>query len=190
MFIVEIGSRGSHQDDFLFREPARRLAPEADERAIIAKTLEILSQATDGRVRGWLSPGKSESHATLALIAAAGLDYVCDWVNDDMPYPMRTKAGPIMSMPHPSDIDDYAILVQNHHTEDDFTDQLCDQFDALYRETERHGGRIMAISLHPWIIGQPYRIGALEKALAHIMGHASVWAATGGEILDAFKAQP
>ena len=91
-------------------------------------------------------------------------------------------------MPHPVDMDDATILVQNHHSEDDFRDQLCDQFDALYRESATQGGRVMAISLHPWVIGQPYRIGALEQALQHIMRHKGVWPATGAEILDAWKA--
>jgi len=46
----------------------------------------------------------------------------------------------------------------------------------------------MAISLHPWVIGQPYRMRALEEVLQHIMRHKGVWAATGSEILDAWKA--
>ena len=78
--------------------------------------------------------------------------------------------------------------MQNHHTEDDFRDQLIDQFDLLYREARPGDGRVMAISLHPWVIGQPYRIRALEEALAHIMRHQGVWTATGSEILDAWKA--
>ena len=96
----------------------------------------------------------------------------------------------LYSMPHSSDIDDYAILVNNHHDEDEYRDQLIDQFDLLHEESQTQGGRIMCISLHPWVIGQPYRIGALENALAHIMRHPSVWPATGAEILDAWKAQP
>jgi peptidoglycan/xylan/chitin deacetylase (PgdA/CDA1 family) len=159
-----------------------------DEKKLIDTTLDILRQASGQAVRGWLSPAKSESAATLDLLGAAGLDYVCDWVNDDMPYAMRTASGPVHAMPHPIDIDDYTILVQNHHTEDDFRDQLCDQFDLLYKESATAGGRIMAISLHPWVIGQPYRMRALEEALAHIMRHPGVWAATGSEILDAWKA--
>jgi peptidoglycan/xylan/chitin deacetylase (PgdA/CDA1 family) len=159
-----------------------------DEKKLIDTTLDILRKASGQAVRGWLSPAKSESAATLDLLGAAGLDYVCDWVNDDMPYAMRTASGPIHAMPHPIDIDDHTILVQNHHTEDDFRDQLCDQFDLLYKESATAGGRIMAISLHPWVIGQPYRMRALEEALAHIMRHPGVWAATGGEILDAWKA--
>ncbi|MCB2006220.1 MAG: polysaccharide deacetylase family protein [Rhodoferax sp.] len=158
------------------------------EQALVANTLKTLRAASGQAVRGWLSPAKSESSATLDLLRDAGIDYVCDWVNDDMPYPMRTAGGRLHAMPHPVDIDDYTILVQNHHTEDDFRDQLCDQFDVLYRESQTQGGRVMAIALHPWVIGQPYRIRALEEALAHIMGHAGVWAATGSEILDAWTA--
>ena len=158
-----------------------------DERRLVTSTLAILRKASSQAVRGWLSPAKSESAATLDLLAEAGLDYVCDWVNDDMPYPLRTVTGSLHAMPHPVDIDDATILVQNHHSEDDFRDQLCDQFDLLYRESATQGGRVMAISLHPWVIGQPYRIGALEQALAHIMQHPGVWPATGGDILDAWK---
>jgi len=58
----------------------------------------------------------------------------------------------------------------------------------LYRESGAQGGRIMAISLHPWVIGQPYRIKALEEALQHIMRHRGVWAATGSDILNAWTA--
>ncbi len=162
--------------------------PVDEERKLILSTLDVLRKASGQAIRGWLSPAKSEAAATLDLLGEAGLDYVCDWVNDDMPYPIRTASGPIQAMPHPIDIDDTTILVQNHHSEDDFRDQLCDQFDVLYRESATQGGRVMAISLHPWVIGQPYRIGALEEALRHIMGHAGVWAATGAEILDAWTA--
>ena len=164
------------------------LAPE-QEAALITQSLAILQKATQQQIRGWLSPAKSESHATLDLLAQAGLDYVCDWVNDDMPYTMRTQSRDICAMPHPIDIDDYTILVQNHHTEDDFRDQLIDQFDGLYAESSPDNGRVMAISLHPWVIGQPYRIRALEEALAHIMQHAGVWSAKGSEIVDSWQAQ-
>jgi len=92
-------------------------------------------------------------------------------------------------MPLPNDIDDHTLLIQSRHSEDQYTRQICDQFDVLHAEAAREGGRILALSLHPWVIGQPYRIGALESALAHIVRHPGVWPATGAEILDAWKAQ-
>ena len=163
--------------------------PLEDERRQVATTLDIFRRVPGLQVRGWLSPAKSQSKATLDLLAAAGIEYCCDWGNDDMPYPMRTANGPLVAMPHPIDIDDYTILVQNHHSDDEFRDQLCDQFDCLYEESATQGGRVMAISLHPWITGQPYRIGALEQALRHMLSRKGVWSATGAEIMDAWKAQ-
>ena len=154
------------------------------EKELIEKSLSAL-----GKPRGWLSPGKSESSKTLDLLAEAGVDYVCDWVNDDMPYEMKAGGRTLHSMPLSNDIDDATILIGMHHDEDEFRDQVTDHFDLLYEESARQGGRIMSLSLHPWVIGQPYRIGVLEKALAHIMRKPGVWAATGSEILEAWKKQ-
>ena len=163
--------------------------PKEEERKLIEESLAILRRISGQKIRGWLSPARSESFATLDLAAAAGIDYVCDWINDDMPYAMRAESHSLHSLPLSNDIDDYTILVQNRHAEDAYAQQICDQFDVLYKESETQGGRILALSLHPWVIGQPYRIGALEQALKHVMGHEGVWAATGSEILDAFTTQ-
>ncbi len=163
--------------------------PNEEERKLIEDSLTILRDASGQKIRGWLSPARSESFATLDLVATTGIDYVCDWINDDMPFAMRTESRSLHSLPLSNDIDDYTILVQNRHAEDAYAQQVCDQFDVLYKESETQGGRILALSLHPWVIGQPYRIGALERALKHVMGHKGVWAATGSEILDAFTAQ-
>lgn len=47
----------------------------------------------------------------------------------------------------------------------------------------------MCVALHPWIIGQPYRIVWLDRALAEIASHAGVWKTTGRGMLTAFKEQ-
>jgi allantoinase len=154
------------------------------EKELIEKSLSAL-----GQPRGWLSPGKSESSKTLDLLAEAGVEYVCDWVNDDMPYEMKAGGRTLYSMPLSNDIDDATVLIGMHHDEDEFRDQVTDHFDLLYAEGAAQGGRIMSLSLHPWVIGQPYRIGVLEKALAHIMRQPGVWPATGSEILDAWRKQ-
>jgi allantoinase len=159
----------------------------AEEASLIRKCLDVLRKHS--KVRGWLSPAKSESKATLDLLAAEGIDYVCDWVNDDMPYEMRAGGKTLHSMPHSTDIEDATILIGMHHDEDELRDQLIDHFDLLYAESATQGGRVMNIPLHSWVIGQPYRIGTLESVLAHIMKHPGVWPATGGEILDAWKSQ-
>ena len=48
---------------------------------------------------------------------------------------------------------------------------------------------MMVLHLHPWIIGQPWRIRHLDEVLGHICARQGVWKATGGQIIDWFKAQ-
>jgi peptidoglycan/xylan/chitin deacetylase (PgdA/CDA1 family) len=162
---------------------------EAAEAAQVEESIATLRDMSGQAVTGWLSPAKSESMNTLDLIAAQSIEYVCDWINDDMPYAIETGSGEIHSMPHSHEIDDQTIMLHYQHSEADFTQQVLDQFSVLYGEAENQGGRIMAITIHPWMSGQPHRIGALEQALARIMEHEGVWSATGAEILAAFKAQ-
>lgn len=157
-----------------------------DEAGVVARSLDILRR--HGAVRGWLSPAQSESHRTLDLLAAAGIEYVCDWVNDDMPYPLRAGGRTLHAMPHSNDIQDATLLVGMHQDEDELRDQWLDQFELLYEEAGRQGGRIMALPLHAWAIGHPYRIGTLETVLDRILSRPGVWPATGAEILDAWRA--
>ena len=63
----------------------------------------------------------------------------------------------------------------------DYFRALCDQFDVLYSEAARTA-KVMAIPLHPFIIGLPYRIRYLDKALEYICSHEWVWRTTGGEV--------
>ncbi|MCC7426639.1 MAG: polysaccharide deacetylase family protein [Alphaproteobacteria bacterium] len=162
---------------------------EAEEAAIVKETLSTLRGVSGLKVAGWLSPAQSESWNTPDLVAAEGVEYICDWVNDDLPYAFRTKAGTIHSMPHPIDLDDYSVLIQNHHSDAEFAEQIRDQFAVMQAESERHGGRVMAIALHPWVVGQPYRMKTLSEALGWIVRQKGVWPATGAEILAAFKDQ-
>lgn len=159
------------------------------EKELVHEAVTRLRRLTAQPIRGWLSIGKSESSNTPDLVAAEGVEYLCDWANDDMPYPFRTNNGSLWAMPHSQEIDDRLILIELTHREHEFVQQIKDQFDLLYQESERYGGRIMSLALHPWIIGHPYRIRYLAQALRYIVGHEGVWSATGAEILDVFKAQ-
>ena len=155
----------------------------------IQQTLEILRQSSGQAVTGWLSPASSESENTLDLLPDHGIDYICDWVNDDMPYQMAIKNSALLTMPHSNELNDRQISVNYHHPEEVFEEQIIDAFNSLYKESETHGGRIMAITLTPYIIGLPYRIKSLAKVLDHITGHDGVWSATGAEIAATWKAQ-
>jgi peptidoglycan/xylan/chitin deacetylase (PgdA/CDA1 family) len=163
--------------------------PREVEQEWIERSLATLRTSSGQPVTGWYSPAYSETSDTLDLVAAAGCDYVCDWVNDDMPYPLNTAAGPLYAMPHAYEISDLQIFHFYKYKPAQFVEQVMDHFDFIDREAASSGGRIMALSLRPWISGVPHRIAAIEQVLDRMAGRTSVWSATGAEILAAWKAQ-
>jgi len=158
----------------------------ADEAALIEKSLAGLRTITGQAVEGWISPSKSQSSNTPELLAENGIKYMCDWINDDMPYPFRTPAGEILAMPLSTELEDRFIMQHNLHSEAEYADQIIDAFDFLHTEAADQGGRMLALSIHPWMLGQPHRIGRLEQVLEYIMGHSDVWSASAGEIATAW----
>jgi len=162
---------------------------EQEEAEVIARSLEVLRNATGQPVAGWLSPGRSQSAHTPQLLVANGIDYMCDWINDDMPYQFRTTAGEITVMPLSVELEDRFIIMHNLHSEAEYADQLIDAFDYLYTEASEQGGRLLALNIHPWMLGQPHRIGALERVFQHITSHGGVWSAAAGDICHAWQTQ-
>jgi peptidoglycan/xylan/chitin deacetylase (PgdA/CDA1 family) len=152
-----------------------------EERAYLRDVVETIERGTGQRPRGWLGPALTETEHTPALLAELGLTYVCDWCNDDEPYPLEVEG--MISVPYAIEANDIPLLIDKGLTGPEFAQVLIDQFDVLYAEGER-SGRVMAIPLHPFLVGQPFRIGYLERALAHIAGHEDVWLATSDEIAE------
>jgi peptidoglycan/xylan/chitin deacetylase (PgdA/CDA1 family) len=163
--------------------------PSEEEERIIKNTFATIEQATGTRPSGWLGTGLQETWHTLEHLADQGCEYVCDWVNDDQPYTMTLEGGRrIVSISYSYEINDKPAFEKKMVTADGFGDMIRRQFDVLYQEGAE-SGRVMAICLHPYIIGQPHRIGALDAALEYICGHKDVWLATGREITRHFLAQ-
>ncbi len=164
---------------------------DATEASLVKDSVSTLRRLSGQLVTGWMSPAKSESWKTLKHVKDNGIEYVCDWVADDMPFPLKAPDGAssVWSMPHSSEIADRKIIIDNKHSEDEFVEQIKDQFNALYKESGKHGGRILSLSLVPYIMGLHYRIKYLDIALGWLMKQKGVWPATGNEILTAFKSQ-
>jgi allantoinase len=159
---------------------------EPTERALIAEVLDTIHHATGTRPRGWLGPGLAETVRTPDLLAEHGIIYTADWGVDEQPFPVRVESGRMIAMPY-GHVADLATFALNGWAPEPFYRMVCDQFDALSREGER-SGQVLAIALHPYIIGVPFRLTWLDKALAHIVKHEHVWLATGGEIADWYYA--
>jgi peptidoglycan/xylan/chitin deacetylase (PgdA/CDA1 family) len=158
--------------------------PEERETATIAEARAAIEQWGQ-KMRGWLGPGLCETWRTLDLLREHGVEYVADWINDDLPYRMNNG---LYSIPYSIEINDMPLFNVPSIGIDEFYRRICETFDVLYEEGARNG-RVMAIALHPFLIGAPHRIRTLDRALTHIAGHGKVWFATGSEIIQAYRAQ-
>lgn len=154
---------------------------EQEERAYLTDVIGTIERATGQRPKGWLGPALTETFNTPDILASLGLTYLLDWCNDDQPYPLHVKTGRMISLPYSIEVNDIPLFLGKSLSGDDFVKVVTDQFDTLYAEGET-SGRIMAIALHPFIIGQPFRITYLAKALHYIAKHHDVWWATSDEI--------
>jgi allantoinase len=155
-----------------------------DERSVIAQTRQMIEEQGQ-RMRGWLGPGLTETWNTLDLLREHGVEYVCDWVNDDLPYRMNNG---LYAIPYSIELNDMPLFNTPSIDIEDFHRRICETFDVLYEEGGRNG-RVMGIALHPFLIGVPHRIRYLDKALRHIATHDKVWFALGSEIIEAYRAQ-
>lgn len=161
--------------------------PPEEERALIRYCLDRLQQATGKRPVGWLGSGLAETWNTLDHLVDEGCLYVSDWVNDDQPYRMKVDAGEMVYLPYSYEVNDSNQINYRLGSSDDFETMIKRTFDVLYREGAQ-SARVMAICLHPFLIGVPHRIGGLDAALKYICEHEGVWLATGEEIARAYLA--
>lgn len=155
----------------------------------VKKSLDTLRQISGQPVKGWISPAKNESSNTPDLLAENGISYFCDWVNDDMPYPFHTKHGALTAMPLSTELEDRFVISNNQHTAESWADQACDACDFLLQEAQTQGGRILSLNIHPWLLGQPHRMGQLERVLDYVTSKPEVWSASAGEIEENWKRQ-
>jgi allantoinase len=118
-----------------------------------------------------------------------GIFYVCDWANDEQPYPMKTSEGELLALPIMLELDDAAALANRRVTADRYGEMLKEGFEVMYRDGGQNG-RLLALNLHPWLIGQPFHIVYLDDALGYMMGRQGVWPATCAEIADWYRYNP
>ena len=166
----------------------RNMQAVENERDDIAKTTEAIKRFTGRAPRGWLGPGLTETWSTPDLLAEQGYDYVCDWVLDDQPVWLKTRSRPLVSVPYTQECNDVAMMLIQHHKASEYLDRALDQFEQLYADS-RDSARVMALVVHPYIMGAPHRLKYYRKALEHIRGRSDVLLWTGGEICDWYLAQ-
>lgn len=154
----------------------------ATERKYIKSAMHGLEKVFGHKPVGWHGPEYGESERTPELLAELGFKYVIDWPNDEQPYRMETRSGALISVPVAVDLDDVFSYWHRRIWMDRWEQAIIEAVDTLQHDGSRSGGRMMLLNLHPWMIGQPWRIASLEAVIANVTARKGIWLATAGEI--------
>ena len=157
---------------------------EADEERIIAEVVAAFVKHEGKAPMGWMGPGAYETSNTPDLLKEAGFQYLMDWPLDDQPVWLRTRSGPILSVPYPIELNDSQVIIHRKQDGREFCDMIVDQFDEMIEQCVAHP-LVMNVSVHPNIFGQPFRLRNLRLALQHCLKHAHkerVWLTKPGDI--------
>ncbi len=171
-------TNSEHQNDF----------DEAGEAALIKEATEIIARHEGKPPKGWLSPGVNPSSLTPDLLQEAGYTYILDWPMDDQPVWLKTRKGHILSVPYPHEVNDIPMVMLHHGSAAGFADMIIDNFDEMLEQSKRQP-LVYGIGLHAFIVGQPFRLRHLRRALEHVCRHRDqVWFTTIGAVADYFTA--
>jgi peptidoglycan/xylan/chitin deacetylase (PgdA/CDA1 family) len=167
----------------------RTMATVDDEAAVIAEALDELETATGTRPRGWLGPALVETPRTLDLLAAAGLDYCCDWgPADDLPYDLRAESRRMIAIPYPVDTNDIVVYAVERHPAEELYTRCAAALQTLAEESAR-APRVLAIALHPYLTGTAHRIAVLDRILTEARDRHGACFMTAAELTDWYVAQ-
>ena len=159
---------------------------EKDEARFIAEVRDEIIEHWGQAPRGWMAPWMSVTNVTPDLLDEAGFKFVMDWPADDQPLWMKTRGGRIMSVPYPFELNDSPQMLVRQQSPDDFTRAIIDQFDEMLHQSEKQP-LVFSLALHAMVVGQPYRLRALRRALDYIVNHPQrdkVWFTRPGDIYD------
>jgi allantoinase len=163
----------------------RSLQAEEDEEAVIRDSLDRIETFTGARPRGWLGPGLQETFETPHILAAQGIDYVCDWCADDLPTWIETRNGSLVALPYTLELNDSVLHAVEHQPSSSMHDRLVDTLATFDRELE-DGPCSLTLALHPHLMGVPHRAVHLGRALDRLVSRDDCVFVTGSRFSDWF----
>ena len=156
-----------------------------DEEHVIKKSLDLLRKLSGQPVRSWFGPAGGETEKTPELLKENGIEFLHDWLIDELPCWMRTKLGPIVAMPYTFELNDVPIwTVQNNSC-----DEMKKRVDAtlnIFDEEKLYNTKIITLALHPHIVGVPQNFYYLKKIIEDLKKRDDVIFMTSSQIGDWF----
>ena len=163
-------------------------AANADEGSQIKAALDKLTEFTGKRPRGWMSPGWSETFETLDHLKDNGIEYVCQWVIDDLPTRLKTKSGPIVSVPYGLDLNDSVVYAIEKSSTDEMRKRMLETIKTFEYEIDRYEQpRVLTIPMHPHLSGVPHRINFVKEIIDTLGERDDTVFVNGSQLHDWFQ---
>jgi peptidoglycan/xylan/chitin deacetylase (PgdA/CDA1 family) len=146
----------------------------------LGKGLDVL-RSFGAEVTGYRSPAWDFSAHTEELLARHGFVYSSNFMDDLHPY--RHGSG-LIELPIQWTLDDAAHFWFDGASWDkkiSTAEEVRQIWEGEFRGYRRLGGAFV-LTMHPQIIGRPYRLELLEGFLDHVLAHDDVWVTTCAEI--------
>jgi allantoinase len=157
------------------------LMTEQEERTAIARAIAGLEQAIGRRPTGWQSRYSPSQNTRALLVEHGGLLYDSDSYADDWPYWVKVGEKPHLIIPHSFTNNDNRLATAKLGTANDFYDHLASALRVLYAEGTVTP-RMMTVSLHSRVSGQPARFEAVMRFLDFAAQYQGIWFASRTEI--------
>jgi peptidoglycan/xylan/chitin deacetylase (PgdA/CDA1 family) len=161
------------------------------ERTMITEVTQAMTRRSGVKPAGWMTPYLTPSLNTTDLLAEAGYSFCMDWgLCDEQPFWVKSKTRPILAMPYPIELNDQPAVVYRRNTAAEYADMLVDNFDELLRNSA-DAPLVFAISIHSFILGQPFRLAQFRRALQHMLKpRDAVWVTLPRDIASHYISLP
>jgi len=156
--------------------------------AYIRQTIDLIEKETGVRSHGWSSPSVYANADTFKATQAEGVTYSLDGMDSDVLSRLMTKSGPLVLIPYPPVTVDMGQYLSRSKEAGDLEHLWIDYVAELANEADADPGReatVVAIGLHPFIVGTPSGAAAMRRVLENLKQQKSVWMTDVHAVLDA-----
>ena len=169
--VEEIARRGHEVAHHGYMHEPPATLSKAQEEDVLDKGVAIIERITGAKPLGYRSPSWELSEHSLSLLAERGFEYDSSLMGNDIPYEVDANGTRLIEIPIHWELDDApyfnyspslgsrSLMASPEHVYQVWSAA----FDGMY-----HYGRSFVLTMHPFVIGRPGRLRALERLIEHM----------------------
>ncbi|WP_428491876.1 hypothetical protein [Rhodopila sp.] len=150
----------------------------AAQEAYIKRTLDMIERDTGERPIGWSSPSVYPNIDTFSATTAEGIRYTLDGMDSDVLSLLHSPSGPLLQIPYPAVTVDMGHYLTRGLEPVDLERLWIDYVTEPAHEVTadpRREATVVAIGLHPFVVGTPSGALAMRRVLQAIKKLDAVW---------------